>query len=44
MSTDTTDERPLVGIDDEVRPMTDDEHKAWLAVNLGESALIGDDK
>lgn len=40
MSTDTTSSRPLVGIDDEVRPMTDDEYEAWLQRPPSESANL----
>lgn len=30
MSTDTTSDRPLIQIDDVVRPMTDEEYQEWL--------------
>lgn len=31
MDTETPSERPLIQIDDLVRPMTDEEYEAWLA-------------
>ena len=32
MDTETNPERPLVQIDDEVRPMTDEEYNSFLAI------------
>ena len=40
MSMDTTPDKPLIQIDDEVREMTDEEYTEWLSreqpINLGE--------
>ena len=41
MDTETASERPLIQIDDVVRPMTDAEYALWLAVPKSSSPVEG---